>query len=214
MKKQILFILLLLFSAIPLEAQTIEEIFHSLPAAYTPELTETAKDSLVQFNSYSIPGDDPREIMKVSIIEKDEDFMRLQYYFTTGQRAFINIEIRVFTNRDGEPLIVYARYGGLPKAFDQHMLTTFNYSNGSLTRTIEKLLPETIAAREFLKPEFVENFDSELQEISTGYDLDPEEKNSIEYKLEPQFIFGKDHWIHTYSIFFRWNGEIFEKREK
>ncbi|MFO8147167.1 MAG: hypothetical protein ACQEWG_12725 [Bacteroidota bacterium] len=179
-------------------------------------MTETAKDSLLQFNSYTIPGDDTLEIMEVAITEKSEEFMQLTYSFTTGQRAFVIIQIRVFQKRDGKPLIVYAKFGGLPRAFDQHILKIFDFSAGSLIETQKKLLPETIGVKEFLEPKDVDNFASDLEVMSTSYELNPEEKNSLIYKLEPQ-IYGKgeiENLIKTYDFVYKWNGEVFIKKQK
>lgn len=216
MKKFNLLILYFLFSTIKSDAQIIEEILLSLPAEFTPELTETAKDSLLQFSSYTIPGDDPREIMEVAITEKSKEFIQLTYSFTTGQRAFVIIQIRVFRKRDDKPLIVYAKFGGLPRAFDQHILKTYNFSNGFLVETKEKL-SKSIGVKEFLKPKVVDEFAFDLEIMSTSYELNPEEKNSIEYKLESQIIYGKgeiENLIQTYDFLFTWNGETFILKDK
>lgn len=191
--------------------QTIYEIFKSLPLEYTPELTTEAKDSLMEIGTYTIPGGDSLETMKADY-STENGYIRLEYYFTTGQSGFIVIELRKFQKTDGSAIVVYSKFGGAMRAFDQHSLLTFEYKDETLKQNKNLGLPETIETKEFLKDNLPDILNKEKITLSTSYDLNSE-NNCIEYEINPQTN-QFDEWIKTDSYSFIWNGERFEKRKK
>ncbi|BDD05554.1 hypothetical protein [Aureibacter tunicatorum] len=85
--------------------QGIQEVFKSFPLMFTPRLTKEAKDSLISFGVYTLPGGDTTETMKVQYME-ERGFIRLQYYFKTGQSGFVDIQFREFKKNDGSSVVV------------------------------------------------------------------------------------------------------------
>lgn len=211
MRRELLTILLILSLTNLSFGQAIQEIFKSLPLEYTPELTSEAKDSLIQNGTYTFPGGDSREIMKADYLA-EKDYIKLWYYFTTGQSGFIVIELRKFQKTDDSPVVVYSKFGGARRAFDQHSLLTFDYTKGSLILNENLGLPETIATREFLKDNIPNSLKTEKITLNTSYNLAPEELNSVEYQIDLQTD-QYDEWIITDSFLFTWNGKRFEKRK-
>ncbi len=194
-------------------SQTIDDYFKSLPAKYSFDLTKTAKDSLLIYENYTIPGGDSSSTEVIGITEKRNDFIELHYGFSTGQRAFQIIQLRLFKKIDGTPLIVYSKFGGLQRAFDQHFLITYEYKKGNLLKTPEVFLPETIPFNSFIKQDIPESLRTKYKMLSTSYNLYPKILNTIEYVLSPQFLYENtefEQWIKTLSIQYKWNGLEFE----
>ncbi|MCB0712339.1 MAG: hypothetical protein KDD67_08435 [Ignavibacteriae bacterium] len=192
--------------------QTIQEIFKSLPSEYSLELTVEAKDSLMQYGTYTFPGGDSIETVQCDY-HTEKDFIEIVLSFTTGQRAFAVIQLKKFQKIDGSIVVVYAKYGGLPAAFDQHSLLTFDYVDDSLKRNEHLGLPETIETSEFLKEDLPDSVEADKITFNTSYDVNPLEANSIEYLIDPQTS-QFDDWIKTNRFSFRWNGETFEKMKE
>ena len=209
--RRITLVILLTFSLIELSwGQTIQEIFKSLPLEYTVDLTNEAKDSLIKNGTYTIPGGDSIETMKVDL-SAQKDYIRLEYYFTSGQDGFIVIELRKFQKSDGSIIVVYSKFGGARNAFDQHSLLTFDYNNGTFKLDEHLGLPETIETKAFLKDNLPDSL--KMITLSTSYNLYPDEANCVEYELNPQTD-QFDEWIKTNKIAFMWNGERFKKKDK
>jgi len=186
--------------------QTIEELFSVLPSEYTPYLSITGKDSLLKFKTYTIPGGDSVETLEVTFSEEvDVDFIRLDYLFTTGQNGFISIQLRKFVKNNGDVVLVYSRHSGMKRAFDQYELLTFDNLKGQLFLIKNLGLPETTPIRLFLKSNSPESLNS--MTLSTGYDLNPDLPNSVEYYLYPETDF--DNWIEKDKIIYTWDGNKF-----
>ncbi len=211
MAKQFLKILFLFLSASLSYGQSMEEIFRILPSEYTPKLTASSKDSLLQFGLYTIPGGDSIETMKC-LYTSDTNQIQLEYNFSTGQSGFIRIELGKFKNIEGETVIVFSKYGGLSRSFNQHKLLTFDYFKGRLILNKKLGLPETIPTKEFLKDDFPDSLKSHKIVLSSSYDLNPEEFNSIAYEIYPQTQ-KLANWVKTYTFLFIWSGEEFIKWE-
>ena len=208
MKRQII-ILLMLFSLIKLSfGQTIEELFKVLPSEYTPQLSATGKDSLLKFTTYTIPGGDSLDNEEIHLTKNRDDFIQLNYEYTTGQNGFIQIELRKFKKKSGGAVLVYAKFGGMKMAFDQHSLLTFGYSKGRLYINNNLGLPETIPQSAFLNTNLPDNAKS--QTLSTGYDLNSDKPNSIDYFIHPETD-EEVEWIKRERIIYTWDGNRFEK---
>lgn len=211
--RRVTLILLITFSLTNLSfGQTIQEIFKSLPLNYTSELTTGAKDSLIEQGTYTIPDGDSDETMKVDY-SAEKNYIRLYYYYTTGQRGFIVIELRRFQKTDGSCVVVYSKFGGAERAYDQDSLLTFDYENGTLKQNENLGLPENLETRAFLKDNLPDSLKGEKITLSTSYNLKPKETNCIEYEVDPQSD-RFNEWIKTERILFTWNGKRFEKREE
>jgi hypothetical protein len=192
--------------------QSIQDLFKILPLQYTPDLTISARDSLLQFNSYTIPGGDTLSTEEVSITERQDDFLQLNYGFTTGQKAFIIIELRKFVKRNGDIVVVYAKFGGMQKAFDQHALVTFDYHGKQLVLNKGLGLPETISPTAFLKPNTTDHAKASTITLSTGYRLHSDESNSIEFFVHPETEESAS-WLDTEAVIYTWDGDRFKKRQ-
>lgn len=189
--------------------QTIQEIFKALPLSYTIELSSEAKNLLIEEGNYTLPIGDSLETMRVDYLAA-KDYIKLQYYFTTGQSGFFVIELKKFQKIDGAPIVVYSKFGGTPSAFEQHSLVTFDYKNGTLQSNKTLGLPDAIETAVFLKENLPDSLKEEKISISTSYNLNPEKSNQVEYEISPQsdqFV----PWIQTKKLTFEWNGHRFQK---
>lgn len=209
MKVQTLVILFSLSLASSALGQTIQEIFKTLPLEYAPSLTIEAKDSLIEKGTYTFPDGDSIETMKASYLAQ-EDYLRLTFYFTTGQNGFSVIELRKFQRLNDSLVVVYSKYGGGRWAYDQHSLFTFDYHNGTLLKNTTLGLPETIETKGFLKENIPDSLKADELTLNTSYDLNPEDCKCVRYQVNPT-LERYDPWIETKTISFIWNGERFIK---
>ncbi|WP_026965990.1 hypothetical protein [Algoriphagus terrigena] len=191
--------------------QSMEEVFKSIPINYTPELSSGGKDSLIHFGVYTIPGGDTLSTMEIAVTESKPDFIQFNLYFSTGQKMFSITEIRTFKKKDGSTIVVFAKSGGLQRAFDQYSLLTFEYSDGDVVLSRELGLPETIAWNEFLKSNLPDSLKLQEMTLSTSYDLYPQTSNAIAYLLNPQTQQFND-WIGEVEFLYVWNGNKFERK--
>jgi len=161
--------------------QTIQEIFKALPLSYTLELSNETKNLLMEEGNCTMPNGDSLETMSVDYLT-EKDYIKLQYYFTTGQSGFIVIELKKFQKIDGAPIVVYSKFGGTPSAYEQHSLVTFDYKNGTLLANKNLGLPETLETAAFLKDNLPDSLKEEKISISTNYNLNP--KNQIKWNMK------------------------------
>ena len=120
--------------------------------------------------------------------------------------------MKKFQKNDGTPIVVYSKFGGSPKAFDQHILLTFSYENKSL-EPIENLgLPKTIETKEFLKEKILDSLNGEKLRMSTNYSLQTNDSNCVEYNIYPE-IDPYYELVKTEKFSYIWNGERFEPKE-
>ena len=197
-----------------LQGQSMTSIFRLLPATCTPELNSTQKDTLLQTKEYIIPGGDTIETAKYEIeIDEAQEYLRYDYYFTTGQKGFNTYEVRKFKKKDGSLIIVFSNYGGMTKAFDQTEIYAFRYQNDKLIKIDEQLFPQRIDANIFLKPNTPDSIREKVHIYSScSYDLSPELKDSIAYRLFFEIINDENEkYLLGDTVFFTWTGESFKQ---
>ena len=100
-----------------LSAQTAGTFFKLLPASCTPEISKKERNLLLKHGEYIIPGGDSDETVKYTVEEVSNNYLQYEYSFTTGQRAFNEYELKVFKQKNGQAMILYSNYGGLPAAY-------------------------------------------------------------------------------------------------
>jgi hypothetical protein len=146
--------------------------------------------------------------MEVHLSEENNDDIQLDYFFTTGQNGFISIEVRKFEKKNGAVVLVYAKYSGMKKAFDQYSLLTFDYSQGQLFINRNLGLPETLPQSEFLNVNIPDS-----ERLSTGYNLNSDQPNSIDYFINPHTD-EEEKWIKMERIIYTWDGNKFSRISK
>jgi len=218
MKKLLLTIIILVFVHIA-SGQTIKRLFLKLPNECTPEINEKEKQILLQKGEYVIPGGDSIETVEYNVEETTKDFLRVEQSFTTGQRAFLAIELRIFKKSNGDTILIYSRYGGVPAFFNQQALLTFNIKNGKLIDNKENLLPDTVDLMNFIKKGTPDSIITQIRQaactsycLDTSYCLNTKSSKIVEYEL----LFGGgedevDKWLTTNTVEFTWNGISFSK---
>jgi hypothetical protein len=122
--------------------QTMTDLFLKLPNECIPEINKKERQILLQKGEYIIPGGDSIDTEKYDIEEGEstKDFLRVESSFTTGQRAFLAIELRIFKKSNDDTILIYSRYGGAEHFFYQQELIIFNIRNGGLKENMEHLL--------------------------------------------------------------------------
>src|SRR5687767_8380991 len=102
----VLIIIALVFES-NLFGQSMAEIFRLLPEDCTPELDSKQREILLQAGTYILPGGDSLETIEYELDSSGfSDYLRYGFHYTTGQNAFLSIELRKFRRNDGGILIV------------------------------------------------------------------------------------------------------------
>ncbi len=194
--------------------QTIRDVLQELPLIYTPELTNTAKDSLLKFGSYIIITDrNDVGTAKYTNEGETEKYIRLVWSWTP-QNCFMVIELRMFKKINGDILVVYSRYAGSQALYGQRELRAFDFIDNKLTDNIEVKLPMTLDAKEYFKKDIPDSLLKYFaDELNLSCNLDPEGNDGIEYIALTQRTSMMD-WMNLNPIIFVWNGESFKKSIK
>jgi len=197
------------------QSQSMADIFRLLPEDCTPDLDSKQRDTLLQIGKYVLPGGDSSETIEYELDSSGfSDYIYFVWSFTTGQRGFIQHELRKFKKNDGGTLIIYSKYGGTPVGYDQRELIIFDYKNNKLTINKKNLLPKEIPITSFLKPNTPSLVVKKIQnEFSSCYHLNPENPKTITFEISP-YITNDDEekYIIGYTIPFVWNGRSFTRK--
>ena len=191
------------------------EIFRLLPPDCTPELNSKQRDTLLKNGEYILPGGDSLETIEYELDSSGfSDYLRYGFHFTTGQNAFLSIELRKFRRNDGRILIVYSRVGGMLRAYDQHEIFIFDYKDSKLTVSKQKLLPVNVLIKDFLKKGTPDSIAKKIKSyVMTTYRLDPENPNTISYNLFPGApLDDMEKYLLSDSMSFTWNGRSFTRK--
>ncbi len=195
--------------------QSMTEIFRLLPEDCTPELDSKQRDTLLQAGTYILPGGDSLETIEYDLDSSGfSDYLRYGFHYTTGQNAFLSIELRKFKRNNGSILIVYSRVGGMLRAYDQHDIFIFDYKGSKLSLTKQKLLPVEVPIKDFLKKGTPDSIAKKIKSyVMATYSLDPENPRSISFTLHPGSpIDEMEKYLLSYSMSFTWNGRSFIRK--
>ena len=191
------------------------DIFRLLPADCTPELDSKQRDTLLKNGEYILPGGDSMETIKYDIDSFGySNYLHYVFSFTTGQNAFVGFELRKFKRNDSSIFIVYSRVGGALRAYDQHDLFIFDYKNGKLILSKERLLPVNIPVKNFLKKETPDSIAKKIKSyVMATYILHSENPNTISFNLYPGVPLDEyEKNILGYTMLFTWNGKSFTRK--
>ena len=195
--------------------QSMTEIFRLLPEDCTPELDLRQRDTLLQTGTYILPGGDSLETIEYELDSSGfSDYLRYGFHFTTGQNAFLSIELRKFKKDDGGILIVYSRVSGMLRAYDQHDILIFDYKDSKLVQGKQRLLPIEIPIKEFLKKGTPDSIAKKIKSyVMATYSLHPENPRSISFTLYPGAPLGDmEKYLLSDSMSFTWNGRSFTRK--
>ena len=196
-------------------SQSMTEIFRLLPSDCTPEIDSKQRDTLLKNGEYILPGGDSMETVKYTISTMESPFfLRYEYSFATGQRGFLAFELKKFTRKGGNILIVFSRYGGVPVDAHQQELIVFDYKNKKLIPNKENLLFEEVPIKYYLKNNTPDSIETKIKNImNASYSLYSENPNSISFDLFPIVPIEEfEKYILSYSMIFTWNGKSFTKK--
>jgi len=207
------FLLVFALTSFASSAQTLaEQAFKQLPDSLFFELTESGKDSLLQFKKYIIPGGDSISTVQYSIEVDDEKHLNCFYYYTTGQRGFLTTQIKLIPKDRSSYLVILSQYGGVPTDYYNRNLNLYNFNNGVLQEIPNTILPEQIAHKQFLKSDTPDSIKTDIQTHSNEcYLLDTEKEDIIEYRVGSPII-GFE-WFEYEVIRFTWNGSSFSQEK-
>lgn len=213
MKKLIIFIFFIGTYSLSI-GQSMTSIFRLLPVECTPELNSKQKEILLKQKEYTFPDGDSTDTEKYTLeIDETKQYLRYEFYFTTGQQGFNSYEIRKFKKQDGSSLIIFSNYGGLKRAFDQNDIYAFIYKNKKLIKLHKQLLPAKMDVNVFLRTNTPDSIRQKAKSYSNcSYDLSPELKNTIAYRLFFQIIDEKvDKYLLGDTVFFTWTGSSLKR---
>ncbi|MCC6371293.1 MAG: hypothetical protein IT236_09840 [Bacteroidia bacterium] len=197
-----------------LKAQNMAAIFKLLPLDFTPELSQTQKDSLIKYGEFIIPGGDSTNTTKYSIDLSDKDYLFCNYYFTTGQKAFFIIELRRFICADGRQVIVYSKYGGMQKVYSQAELRFFYVQKNVLKEDFnQKILPPEVTVTRFIKKETPDSIKKQIKNaVNDFYDLNPTDKNELSFRISLMYTNDFEKYLTGDKLTFVWNGTRFVRK--
>jgi len=185
---------------------TIVQIAKKLPSKLLYDLNESALDSLLKFGKFIDPEGDSLVTVAYEFRSINNQTAHFSSYFLTGQRGFKTIELKSFISKKGEQFVIHSNHSGSGRMFDQNELKCLEYIDSKILECDLKGLPIRIDSYDFYKSHFP---DSLKEVISTGYDLDTKNKNTLEYY---SFTAGSIDDSNIFKKFiYKWNGLNFEK---
>jgi hypothetical protein len=195
--------------------QSTVTFFRLLPPDCTPDLNAKEKNALLRKGTYTIPGGDSIETIQYTIdTTESKNYLRYEYGFTTGQRGFVVFELRKLLRKNGEPLLIFSRYGGAPAAYDQHELRLFSYKSGKLAEINNNLLPKEIDIQDFLETGTPDSIKNKIESyVNITYDLYPNVKNAVSMRLFQQvFLNDYENYLVGTELLFTWDGNTFSRK--
>lgn len=209
--KKLTIIILLSFLACVSQAQDILEVFKNFEFKCCSGITASVKDSLT-INGEFIPNkQDTLESERYSLEFTGKSFARLVMDFTTGQNGFYAVELKVIEKKDGNTLVVFSKYGGSIRMYEQHEIIVYDYINGIFTPSIEHNLPQKLSIKEYIIQATPDSILSKLEgSYSYGADLSSKDPCEVYYFADIQ---NPDYymWLDRERIAYRWTGNKFEK---
>lgn len=189
--------------------EIVVRAFKLLPNSYTPELTTTGKDSLIKLETYLLPGGDSLEQVQY-YLTKDTNSLSIHYEFTTGQRAFRIMQIKMIQSKNNDTTILFSSFFGDHTLFNQGEFALFNLKNNNL-----KVLSKTNPAKSFIqnptqffKPNTPDSIKALTNELSIRFDIiEYKDKISLNFSSYSSYI---SDWLIKKDIFFYFNGTDFE----
>ena len=149
------------------------------------------------------------------VLDTTKKFIRIESSYETGQRAFSTFEIRCFTKNNGDKIIVFSNYSGVPHLYQQDTILVFNYKYGKLEISKIEYLPKVIGINDFVKPNTPASVRKKYSEFSNScYELGYEGDN-ITYCLYDGDIILNNldvSYLLGNAIEFVWNGEKFKRK--
>jgi hypothetical protein len=197
------------------QCQSMTGLFRLLPVACTPELNNKEKEILIEKGEYIVPGGDSNETVKYSIDTAEvKNYLRCEYSFTTGQRAFVIIEIKKFKKTNGEFILVYSQYGGVPIEVEQREFKIYNIRNGKLIESKEIMIPKDIGLRNVLRQGYSDSLFTKIKNnTNSSFLLNSDKENELEFRISsPLNLDEYKKYMIGNVILFNWDGRSFLKR--
>ena len=207
--------ILVVIFVLGLKCQAMTGLFRLLPAACTPELNSKEREILIEKAEYIVPGGDSNETVKYSIDTTDvKNYLRCEYSFTTGQRAFVIIEIKKFKRANGKFILMYSQYGGVPIEVEQREFIIYNIRNGKLIECREIMIPKDLGLKNLLKHGFSDSLFTEIKNnTNSSFLLNPDKENELEFRISSPLGLNKyKKYMMGNVMLFTWNGQSFVKR--
>ena len=202
-------LVLLIASYYHLSGQNIEAIAKMLSPELLPKLTESRIDSLLTDGHYIIPGGDTIVTEQYHVEQYGDEYLKLTFSFDPGPSGYFIIELRRFNRVNGSPIVVYTKWGGGRRVYDQHNLLVFEYEEDKLVESKTVVLPKKLSDLDYYQSNLPDSVDqTQLKAGSTSYDLNPERVNGVSYNAN-----GSQHleWFNDSCCAYIWNGKEFEK---
>lgn len=195
--------------------QSMTGLFRLLPATYTPELNTKEKEILIKKGEYILPGADSNDTQQYVLdTGETENYLRCEYSFTTGQRAFSIIEIKRLKKTNGQFILVFSQYAGVPVEFEEREFKIYDIKNGKLIEIKGNIIPKNTGLKGLLKKGISDSLLSTIERNScSSFDLMREQKNEIEFRIffpdgEAEY---KRH-MKGNAVLLTWNGMSFTKK--
>jgi len=217
MFKKITVLLLLVYRAESLSAQDIKYFFKTLPASYTNELSAKTRDSILQGKSYYPASNDSEEVRVYKLQEVDlkKSWLRIEMNYESGQRAFETIELRSFKTKNGNSIVVFSDFSGVPHQSWQNNLSVLSYTKDKeLTKSPSLGLITKVSIKDFLKPNTPDSIIKKYEGyFSVNYELGLTSNNITLNLYGELYLEDFYKWLLGDTIEFLWKDDLFIKQK-
>lgn len=188
------FLFLLIILPIFSNGQNIIDLFKIIPSEYVDDLSLENRELLLKKLKYYPPDNEPEKYVEVySLVAVDtfKNFLRVEMGFETGQAGYVITELRSFTLKNGDKLLISSMIGGAHNSFQTVKFQQFEYHNKQLVKAKKDYLPTTIGLADFIKPSTP---DSIIQKYK-DYDFE------LTYELGYEYFLGMSNEHISYRFY-------------
>jgi len=215
-----------------LKGQSISEFFKLVPTEYVDSMSVADRVKLMNNDTFYPKDNDDSciEEYHLEYLDTERNFLRVESDYKTGQAAYGIIELRSFTKKNGNKILVVSNGAGIHQEFHTNEIVVFDYQKGKLQISRTASLPSHLDVNNFIKTNTPDSLKTEYLSFSGSYDLgiidgiaqDVNGKTNsrplpnITYKLYDQEMdwYNIDgSYLLGNTIEFIWNGDRFVRQK-
>jgi hypothetical protein len=202
------FFLFLIFPGL-MQAQSMTDLFLSLPSYCTPRLNGSGRKSLVKDTEYTVTAHKEEDEIDYSIDTVTANYMAYEYSNSKGQGTNENYEMKRFKSADGKSILYFSKTGDPRVRSNKYILKTYDISGNSLIENFRSFIPQDLDFKVFLKFETPDSVKASIEKTCYyTFDLDAKSSDKILFHIILQS--DKDEqWLTGNTMVFTWTGNMF-----
>jgi hypothetical protein len=191
------------------KAQSMRDLFLSLPSFCTPGLNNSGRKSLIKDTEYTVKARKEEDEIDYTIDTVSDIYMAYEYSNSKGQGTNENYEIKKFVSNDGRAFIMFSKTGDPRIHSNKYILKAYNISGTNLIANEDNFIPENLDFRVFIKFETPDSVRTSLERTSYyTFDLDQRSNDKVIFRIMLQS--DKDEkWLTGNTMIFKWTGKMF-----